>query len=93
MDFVSTRTGAVEGARAVRYVLDTAPGGTLPDGVKVESSAGEVRHVTLRANPETGGHRLAFELHPGGARLAELRAVLRRGATPVSETWLNRWTG
>jgi len=38
-----------------------------------------------------GGLRLTFELTPGSAPVAEMRARLKRGDKVVSETWLNRW--
>jgi glucans biosynthesis protein len=33
-----------------------------------------------------------FTLTPGSAPLIELNCVLMNGDTPVSETWLYRWT-
>jgi glucans biosynthesis protein len=93
--FAATRGGAAEGRRARRFVLDTTPlvagQGAMPEA-SVEASAGTLRNVVLQPNPETGGLRLAFELLPGSAPLVELRAALRRGTTPVSETWCTRWT-
>jgi len=74
------------------FVLDTAAfGGAMPE-VSLTASAGQLRNIVLRSNPETGGLRLTFELEPGRARLAELQARLLRGGMPISETWFWRWT-
>ncbi|GGD17661.1 glucan biosynthesis protein [Aquisalinus flavus] len=76
------------------FVIDFVSGNNaLLDGaqIHVSSSAGTVEGVTLQENPVTGGRRLTFELNSGGANVAELRALLMRGGSPVSETWLYRW--
>jgi glucans biosynthesis protein len=95
--FVATRIGAA-GPRARLFVLDVAggtagqvPAGTLPT-LELTSSAGEIGNPVVQANPHTGGWRVHFQLTPGAARLAELRAVLKLGDRPLSETWLYRWT-
>ncbi|MES2710234.1 MAG: glucan biosynthesis protein G [Pseudomonadota bacterium] len=95
--FVDTRIGAV-GPRARRFVLDVAggkpgqvPAGTLPT-LDLSSSAGEIGNAVVQANPHTGGWRVHFQLTPGSARLAELRARLTLGDRPLTETWLYRWT-
>ncbi len=94
--FAATRSGAAGRADAVRFVLDTTPAAgridTLPPAT-VTTSAGRIANPVVQANPETGGLRLSFELEPGSARLAELRAVLGGPPTPASETWTFRWTG
>jgi glucans biosynthesis protein len=58
----------------------------------VSASAGEIRDVVLQPNPEMSGMRLSFAFEPKGAGLSELRARLLKGDTPLSETWLYRWT-
>lgn len=76
------------------FVIDFVSGNNaLLDGaqIHVSSSAGTIQGVTLQENPVTGGRRLTFELNPEGANVAELRALLMRGGSPVSETWLYRW--
>jgi glucans biosynthesis protein len=99
--FSATRQGLAEqgpreAGRLRRFVLDTTPGeasaAAAPPDAEVIASAGAVENVVVQPNPETGGLRLAFELRPGTARLVELRARLLRGGTPVSETWIYRWT-
>ena len=75
------------------FVLDTAPFAGAQPEVSLTASAGKLRNIVLRPNPETGGLRLTFELEPGRARLAELQARLLRGGMPISESWVWRWTG
>lgn len=75
------------------YVVDFV-GGDLTGDIKphVSASAGKVSNVVAHANDQTGGIRLSFEFDPDNADLSEFRALLQRGETPVSETWLYRWT-
>jgi glucans biosynthesis protein len=94
--FVDTRIGAAGGGRL--FVLDAAggkpgvvPAGTLPT-LDLSASSGEIRNPVVEANPQTGGWRLHFQLVPGAARLVELRAMLKLGDRPLTETWLYRWT-
>jgi periplasmic glucans biosynthesis protein len=46
----------------------------------------------LQRNPETGGMRISFEVDPKNEPVVELRGGLKQGDTPLSETWLYRWT-
>ncbi|MFC5594782.1 glucan biosynthesis protein G [Lysobacter niastensis] len=92
-----TRIGA--GPKGSRRVVIDVAGGRLAkvgDGkdvrADVSASKGQVANVVAHPNPEGGGWRIAFELLPGAERSVELRAVLRDGAGPLSETWLYRWT-
>jgi glucans biosynthesis protein len=95
-EFAKTRTGAgPDGTR--RFVLELK-GGTLnaidPKAIEttVTASKGEIRHLVLQRNQETGGMRVSFELKPNNEPLIELRALLKTGDNPLSETWLYRWT-
>lgn len=102
---LSTRVGVDSRSDASLFVIDfeglPEPGRSavdleraaaeLPTPV-IEASAGAVRGQDLRVNPETGGLRLSFYFEPRNAPLSELRAQLRRNETPISETWLYRWT-
>ncbi|MBB6307431.1 glucan biosynthesis protein [Xanthobacter tagetidis] len=90
-----TRAGGT-GERRL-FVVDLVDGpmpGLALDGVRadVSASAGEVRDVVVQPNPEMSGVRLSFAFEPKGAGLSELRARLLKGDTPLSETWLYRWT-
>jgi glucans biosynthesis protein len=95
--FVDTRSGAAPG-NARLFVLDVAGGkaGEVPEGtlpvLDLSANVGEIRHPVVQRNPQTGGWRVHFQLVPGSARLVELRAVLKLGERPISETWLYRWT-
>jgi periplasmic glucans biosynthesis protein len=42
--------------------------------------------------PQSGVYRVSFELDPGRAELAELRAEVLSKGRPWGETWLYRWT-
>ncbi|NKE46080.1 glucan biosynthesis protein G [Roseomonas frigidaquae] len=95
--FTETRVGAA--GRAGRlFVLDVAGGkaGEVPPdttpSLDLSHSAGEIRHAVVQRNPQNGGWRVHFELVPGAARQVELRAVLKLGDQPLTETWLYRWT-
>jgi glucans biosynthesis protein len=46
----------------------------------------------VEPNPVLGGWRVMFTLIVGSAKLIELNGVLMNDQTPVSETWLYRWT-
>lgn len=93
----STRIGAAGTGRGRIIVIDYAPEApsadatVQPAGV-VTASAGTVSNVVVQPNPHTGGWRLSFNLDPGSSPLVELRALLQRAGTPISETWLYRWT-
>jgi glucans biosynthesis protein len=92
----ATRIGAShDGARLV--VVDLA-GGRLPQladdakpSVDAAASQGALRNPVAYRNADTGTWRMSFELHPGGARVSELRARLVDAQGPLSETWLYRW--
>ena len=87
-----TATGALaDGGR--RFVIDFAATRGNGDPVPlVTAGAGRVANMTVQALQGTGW-RMAFELHPGDAPVVELRAALAgAGDTPLSETWLYRWT-
>ena len=90
--FSGTRLGKEAEGGPLRIVLDTTThGGDMPEP-KVEASAGTIGNIVLQPNAETGGLRLSFNLRPGSARLVDLRVRLVAGTTPVSESWIHRWT-
>jgi glucans biosynthesis protein len=69
---------------------------SLPTDAKLTLVAsadhGKVLNQVAQPNPEQGGWRMSFELAPGDAKVVELRAQLMADDTPVSETWIYRWT-
>jgi len=91
---VSTRSGAsLDGKRRV-FQLDFVGAGEQTEGLRIEggASAGKISNTMLVPNPTIHGLRASFELDPNGADLIELRLRIMRDKTPVTETWLYRWT-
>ncbi|HYZ63218.1 MAG TPA: glucan biosynthesis protein G [Acetobacteraceae bacterium] len=95
--FTDTRCGAgtTQGARL--FVLD-AVGDNLktlaPDAqprLALSVDKGRIQNAVAHAAPELGGWRVSFELLPDGD-VAELRAQLLTGETPLTEAWVYRWT-
>lgn len=78
----------------VQFVVDfsqtVATAGELPTAHLV-ASAGRVLPPVVQANSATGGTRVSFLLDPKGVELSELRLVLRRGESDLSEVWIYRW--
>lgn len=88
-----TASGALAAASGRRFVIDLA---ATVDGVEpvpeILADNGRIDGISLQRLP-AGGWRLAFELHPGTGPVVELRArLLGADRTPLSETWLYRWT-
>ncbi|MBB4659519.1 glucan biosynthesis protein [Parvularcula dongshanensis] len=94
-DVTATRTGRALNSRNQMFAIDfdtQGLGAVGPLRASVTSSQGEILNPVLVANPHTGGHRLSFEIAPGDAQIAELRAQLLAGnGDTASETWLYRW--
>ena len=95
--FVSCRGGLAQPAGRV-FVLE-ATGAKLraippetPLTGRVSTDKGTISGVLVTPNPEMGGWRISFDLQPGDTRIAELRATIMQGDTPVTETWVYRWT-
>lgn len=59
---------------------------------EVSSTPGTVVEPVIEPNPHTKGLRLAFRVKVGAEKLVEVRARLKRGTDPMTETWLYRWT-
>jgi glucans biosynthesis protein len=94
--FVKTRIGAGPNATR-RFVLEVVGNALFSaDPEKIQTavipSRGVVQNLVLQRNSETGGMRLSFELDTKNEPVVELRAGLKQGETPISETWLYRWT-
>ncbi len=91
---LATRSGAsLDGKRRV-FILDFVGAGEKIDGLHLDlgASAGRISNATLMSNRSIHGLRASFEVEPGDANLLELRLRVMRGDTPISETWLYRWT-
>jgi periplasmic glucans biosynthesis protein len=92
-----TRAGT-GGGRNRRFVIDFE-GDIFADAEKVKTivpavavSPGKLRDVTFSTDEPRRLGRLSFVLDPDAESFSEMRAVLRIGDMPVSETWLYRWT-
>ena len=93
---VDTRIGAGPdgGGRTVMidFVGDAVKRPDLHPTPDLGIAKGTIRNVVAEPNPETGGWRVLFEFLPGGERLVEMHARLMDGQTPLTETWIYRWT-
>jgi periplasmic glucans biosynthesis protein len=91
---MATRSGASIDRKRRVFVLDIVGAGEKLDGLRLDlaASAGKISNSTLTSNSELHGLRASFEVDPIDAELIELRLRIMRGDTPVSETWLYRWT-
>jgi glucans biosynthesis protein len=90
----ATRSGAsIDGKHRV-FILDFVGAGEKIDGLRLDvaASKGRISNATLMSNGSLHGLRASFEMDPNDADLIELRLRVVRGDTPVTETWLYRWT-
>jgi glucans biosynthesis protein len=97
-EVVATRCGVAWDQKNRQFIIDFGSGGpkgrragALPT-IDVGASKGKIENPVVEPNPETGGWRLSFQLDQGNEKLVEMHARLMDGATPISETWLYRWT-
>jgi periplasmic glucans biosynthesis protein len=58
----------------------------------ITTSAGTVKHLVTQPNPAISGWRVRFVLDPAGAKLCDMRGLLKLGEEPLSEVWSYRWT-
>ncbi len=93
-EVVATRSGASIDRKRRVFVLDIVGAGEKLDGLRLDlsASAGAISNSALVSNGEMHGLRASFEIDPKDADLIEMRLRVMRGDTPVSETWLYRWT-
>jgi periplasmic glucans biosynthesis protein len=91
---VSTRSGASIDRKRRVFLLDIVGAGEKLDGLRLDlsASAGAISNSALVSNGELHGLRASFEIDPKDADVIEMRLRVMRGDTPVSETWLYRWT-
>jgi glucans biosynthesis protein len=93
-----TRVGAgLE--KGTRIVVIDLVGGRLaelpsdaPVTVALTTSAGTVKNPVAQPNPAISGWRVSFMLDPGGAKICDMRGILKLGEEPLSEVWSYRWT-
>ncbi|HVM97021.1 MAG TPA: glucan biosynthesis protein G [Candidatus Acidoferrales bacterium] len=94
---IATRRDRGNKADAYRFVLDFAGGdlATIPDDAVVRgavsvASGGDVADILdqqVVKNPNTGGWRLTFQIHPKTSDPIELRAYLDQNNKALTETW------
>jgi glucans biosynthesis protein len=91
---LATRSGASIDRKRRVFLLDIVGAGEKLDGLRLDlgASAGAISNASLVSNRELHGLRASFEMDPKDADLVELRLRVMRGDTPVTETWLYRWT-
>jgi periplasmic glucans biosynthesis protein len=97
-EVVSTRCGLSWDEKNRQFVIDFAGGllrarrtEQLPS-IDIGASKGKIIDPVVEPNPATGGMRLSFQLDTAGEKLVEMHARLMNGETPLTETWLYRWT-
>jgi periplasmic glucans biosynthesis protein len=93
-----TRVGAGLEKGTRLFVIDFV-GGRLaelaqdaPVKLDITTSAGTVKYPVTQPNSATGGWRVRFVLDPAGAKLCDMRGLLKLGEEPLSEVWSYRWT-
>jgi periplasmic glucans biosynthesis protein len=95
---VATRSGLAWDQKNQLFVIDFV-GGTLADrkpdalpGIDVGASKGKIENPVVEPNPDIHGWRLSFQLDQGSETLIDMHARLMDGETPLTETWIYRWT-
>jgi glucans biosynthesis protein len=93
-----TRVGAGPDKGTRLFVIDFV-GGRLaeltpeaPVKMDVTTTAGTVKPPAVRPNAATNGWRVRFVLDPAGAKLCDMRGLLKLGGEPLAEVWSYRWT-
>jgi glucans biosynthesis protein len=93
-EVVATRSGASLDGKHRVFILDIVGAGEKTEGLRIDlgASAGRISNVALVSNRAMHGLRASFEVDPNNADLIELRLRIMRGDSPITETWLYRWT-
>ena len=97
-EVIGTRSGLAGDQKNRQFIIDFA-GGALkgrraaaPPTIDIGASKGKIENAVAEQNPTTGGWRLSFQLDQGSEKLVEMHARLMDGETPLTETWIYRWT-
>jgi glucans biosynthesis protein len=97
-EIAATRCGVAWDQKNRQFIVDFV-GGALktrrsktPPAIDVGANKGKIENPVVEPDPQTGGWRLSFQLDQGGEKLVELHARLMDGETPLTETWVYRWT-
>jgi glucans biosynthesis protein len=86
------------GGKNRQFVIDFA--GTPLDAWKAETppamdvgtDKGKIVNAVAEENPDTGGWRISIELDTQNQKVVEVHARFIDDKTPLSETWIARWT-
>jgi glucans biosynthesis protein len=97
-EVVATRSGLAWDQKNRLFIIDFVGGplttrkpGDLPH-IDVGASKGKIENPVVEPDPAIGGWRLSFQLDQGSEKLIEMHARLMDGETPLTETWIYRWT-
>lgn len=92
------RSGRAPGGKLRRFVV-VFSGDILGDPQRtanlkaaLTTSPGSATNIRTFLNAQAKTCRVAFDVDPAGENFCELRLVLQSDETPISETWLYRWT-
>lgn len=95
---VQTRSGASADGKHRQFIIDFV-GAPLdpftaqsPPALDVGTDKGKIVSVVAEPNPDIKGWRISIELDTEGQPVVEMHARLMRDNTPLSETWIARWT-
>jgi glucans biosynthesis protein len=80
-----------------KFVVDFAGGDLMmldpaaPVRPVITASTGEILEPAARPLREIGGWRANFDLHPGNAKVVDLRMFLEHRGGAMTETWTYQW--
>ena len=95
---IQTRNGLAFDGRNQQFVIDFA-GAALdawnaksPPALDAGTDKGKILHAVVEKNPQVHGWRVSIQLDTQKQDVVEQHARLMDGATPLTETWIARWT-
>ena len=92
----ATRSGRGSGNRRRKFIVEFTGeplGVPLPElKVTLTAAPGSIPTQRVWTYPDRKMVRVIFELDYGSETACEMRLALQSGGTPLSETWLYRWT-
>lgn len=95
---LQTRSGASWEPKHRQFVIDFVGEAVkhwtaekMPN-LDVACDKGSIVNVVAEPNPAVSGWRISIELDPKDEKIVEMHARLMDGDTPLTETWIYRWT-
>ena len=95
---IDARAGRAIGGKLRRFLV-VFSGDVLADphrttqlSAALTTSPGPASNIRTFLSPSTKTCRVLFDIDPSSDNYCEMRLVLKSGDTPISETWLYRWT-